>query len=85
MIRLKFSLFENTCITHGRRALLEFSYGLDTQVDTNNKSLIWEVVPQSTSEQAKSVLFKTTHLQEVAADRNVLEISFIFTSSPMRD
>lgn len=38
MIRLKFSLFENTCIAHGRRVLLEFSYGLDTQVDTNNKS-----------------------------------------------
>lgn len=62
MIRLKFSLFENICMYPWEDVLLEFFYGLDTQVDMKNKNLIWKVVPQSTSEQAKSVLFKITHL-----------------------
>lgn len=45
------------------------SYGLDTRADKNSKSWVWEVIPQNTSKQAKSVLLKRIHLQGAPADR----------------
>lgn len=81
IIRLKLSLFENTCVHPWQAWLLECSCGLDTHADTNNKSVVGEVVLQKASEQAKWFSFNIT--QEATADRGVLAISFISTTSLM--
>lgn len=65
IIRLKLSLFENTCVHPWWAWLLECSYGLDTHADTNSKSVVGEVVPQEISEQVKWVSFNITHSQEL--------------------
>lgn len=83
IIRLKFSLFEHSLSS--MYVLLQCLYGLDTHAD-KNKSLVWGVIPQNPSKQANLVLFKVTHLQEAAADRNVvLGINCISTTSLMSD
>lgn len=47
----------------------------------NSKRLVWEVMPQKTPKQARSVLLKRTHLQQEApADRSgVWGMSFSHT------
>lgn len=82
IIRLKSSLFEMSACTRGRCVLLEGSYSLDNTPCYKPQEF---TMGSSTSEPAKAVLFKITHLQGAATDRNILGKSFIFTTSLMMD
>lgn len=82
IIRLKSSLFEMPAFTRGGCVLLEGSYSLDNTRWYKPQEF---TMGSSASEPAKTVLFKKTHLQEAAADKNILGKSFIFTTSLMMD